>query len=670
MAIVKMRKLNLIAMSYDKDAVLNALQRTNAAEVILHADTENTVIPVFDSEEDRAYYASVESALQNLCGAVERRRKESGEKSDVLRDGFDVSYSEFLAAKDRKAEADALAAKINALTDEKNTLKAEAAKLAKQKEQASVYAALQTPFKAFADTAHTRVRLGVLPASVKDGLAEALRENELCALQILNADGESALICVVAHKSVSAEADNVLSAFGFAECPYSGEKTGAAVYAELCERENALNTAISENEAGMYALRSEIRGLKIYCDYLAFGLEKASVSDKLRATERTFLLEAYVPEPAEKEVEEELRACTSAMYMEFSEPKDTDEPPTLLKNNAIVSNFEGITNTYSAPNYREFDPNGVMAFFYSVFMGFIIGDAGYGLTMLLGGGFLWWKGRKRPTGTSRLAGAFAVGGIFAIVWGLLFNSLFGFPVLGQGNNVLPNPQDFSYMWTFVGIRVPPVLLIAMLIGIVQLLVGYFCKALQEWHRKHILDGIFDGLVWAIFSVGVGLAIVGLIEEAHLPVLTAVGGITAGVSLLVAILTAGRKEKFFGKFTKGFGAAYGIINYVSDILSYARLYGLMLAGAVIAGIIAQYGGGFVTSGNVLFAILGVLLLVVGNLFNLVISLLGAYIHDARLQYVEFYGRFYEGDGELFSPLGSKHKYIYLLPAKQEDGKAKN
>ena len=129
--------------------------------------------------------------------------------------------------------------------------------------------------------------------------------------------------------------------------------------------------------------------------------------------------------------------------------------------------------------------------------------------------------------------------------------------------------------------------------------------------------------------------------------------------------AGRKEKLLGKFTKGFGAAYGIINYASDILSYARLYGLMLSGAVIAQIISGYAvtgmngsTGFLMSGNPALIILGVILLIVGHTFNLAIGLLGAYIHDARLQYVEFYGRFFEGEGELFAPLGSNHKFIKL------------
>ncbi len=192
------------------------------------------------------------------------------------------------------------------------------------------------------------------------------------------------------------------------------------------------------------------------------------------------------------------------------------------------------------------------------------------------------------------------------------------------------------------------------------MVGYICKAIQCWRRREVGDGIFEGVVWAIFTVGVIIAIFGVLDEVDNIMLAYVGGIIAGVALVVAICTAGRHEKIVGKFTKGFGALYGVINYASDILSYARLYGLMLSGAVIAQIVSQYSIQFITINGGAWIILGILLMLVGHAFNLAISLLGAYIHDARLQYVEFYGKFYEGDGELFNPIGSKHKYVYVAP----------
>lgn len=251
----------------------------------------------------------------------------------------------------------------------------------------------------------------------------------------------------------------------------------------------------------MYELNTQIRPLKVYCDYLGFQLEKEELSDKLRATERTFLLEAYVPKEAEELVKEALLSVTKAAYFEFSEPSEDEMPPTLMKNNAVIKNFESVTNLYSVPNYREFDPNTVMAFFYSIFLGFIMGDIGYGLLMVLGGGFVWYRQRARDGGLKRLAGVFAVGGLCAILWGILFNSFFGvsLPFL---KTVMPDAQ--SDMWTFLGIEMPSVLVISLMLGLIQLLIGYVCKAVQEWLRGNFWDGVWDGVVWAVFSLGVGL----------------------------------------------------------------------------------------------------------------------------------------------------------------------
>ncbi len=652
MAIVKMRKLQLVAMSYDEDCILDAMQKTGAVEIRLNP--ERNVPPSKQTEALTSYCAMVETALDSLCNAVGQKQKEEKEKSDLLEDGFEVSFSDFFAVKEQKAEMDETVEKIHALLDEKSVLSAELAKIRREKEQVKPYAHLEKPFSYFQNTAHTQGRLGILPAQAKENLKTLLEEKTLCAYEILYADTENILVFITYHKTVAMEMNGILSSLSFQENVFEKEKTGKELYLELEKKERLFLEKISQNGHTVYGLRDKIRSLKVYCDYLRFALEKENVSSNVDGTERTIFLQAYVPEEAEKGVEEAIRTVSSVAYMEFSDPTEEEEVPTLLKNNSIVSNFESITNTFSVPHYREFDPNAVMAFFYSLFMGFIIGDAGYGFLMAGVGGWLWWKNREKPTGVSKMAGAFAAGGVFAVFWGLLFNSLFGFMILPI--TVMPNPQ--TDMWLLAGIAVPSVLIISMILGIFQIFVGYLCKAVQEWRRGNIGDGICDGVVWSIFSIGVALAIVGFVEEANVPILATIGACIAGGSLLLAMILAGRKEKFFGKFAKGFGAVYGIINYASDVLSYARLYGLMLSGAVIAQIIATYSGQFIVSGNIALLILGVVLLIVGHGFNLVMNLLGAYIHDSRLQYVEFYGRFYEGDGTEFAPIGSAHKYISL------------
>ncbi len=654
MAVVEMGKLNLVAMSYEKDKVLNALQKTGATEIKLHSQTEYAEPMTADCESLKEYLSGLEDALSKICESVNKYVSQNKLKEDLPEDGFEITYSEFIGAKDLKAEADKTVEEVNRLLDERKKISAELAKVKRTLADAKIYASVKQPLK-IENTAHARFKIGTIPVAAMGNFIQTIGELPLASYSFLEIGDESTLIMVAAHKSEVENTDAVLQNSGFVKCPFDDGRSGEEIYNSLKKREEELENELKE-KSDLYSFKDRIRNLRIYCDFVAFELEKCELSEKLLETQTTFLLEAYVPVEAEERVRQTLTEVSPAMYFEFSKPSEDEVPPTLLKNNKVVKNFEAVTNMYSAPNSREFDPNTVMAFFYSLFLGFIMADIGYGLMMIFGGGFLWYKNNRRDNMMGRLGGVFAIGGIFTVIWGVLFNSFFGFALLPF--KVMPDLQGSDMSWSLSGINVPALLIISMLIGVVQIFAGYICLAVQCWRRGKIWDGIFDGIVWAVFSVGVGLAIAGFVEQFHVSVLATVGGIIAGASLLVAILTAGRHEKLLGKFTKGFGSAYGVINYASDILSYARLYGLMLAGAVIADIITSNSVSLISTGNVAFIILGIAIMVIGHVFNLAIGLLGAYIHDARLQYVEFYGRFYEGEGQLFTPLGSKHKHVYV------------
>lgn len=648
-----MRKLNLAALSYDRDGILNALQRTGAVEIREHAEAEGLSVLPECSEELHSLLLSLESALEILFAAADAKAKETKSKDGPLKDGFSVTYAEFAAAEDKREQMEQLVLRINAIADERNGLIAEQARLARAIAAAKPYAGIKLPFSSYSDTLHTKTKLGIISTASWDNIKKSLDENALVAYEEFRVE-DGVLLAITAHRYTICEVEELLNGAGFVSCPYTGDLSGEQQYSSLVTQLKAAEEGARRAEESLCELAPNIRDLKIYCDFVDFQLEKAQVSGKLRGTDRTFFMEAFVPEEAEERVKAELDKTEFAIWYEFSDPAEDEEIPTLLKNNAVVSNFEAITNMYSPPNAREFDPNTIMAFFYSLFLGFIMGDVGYGVLMFVVGGVLWYRGRK-GSGLKNLSGVFAIGGIFAIVWGFLFNSLFGVQILQY--TVMPDAQ--TGMYSFMGISIPAVLVIAMLLGLGQLFAGYVCKAVQEWRKGAVLDGIFDGVTWAFFSIGVALAIVGLVEDFNMPkIFVTVGGIIAGASLLIAAFTAGRKEKFIGKFTKGFGSVYGVINYVSDILSYARLYGLMLSGAIIAQIVSKYSIQFITGGNVMLAVLGIVLMLVGHVFNLAIGLLGAYIHDARLQYVEFYGRFYTGEGELFAPLGAKRNHIYI------------
>lgn len=648
--IEKIRKLNLAALLYDRDGILNVLHRTHAAEIKEHAQIGGTSPLPGGGEELQAYLNGLESALEILVAAAEDNAREDKDAARPQKDGFCVTYSEFYKAAALKESAEETVNKINAITDEKNGYAAEHARLLRAVAAAEPYANLRLPFGSYSATLHTNTRLGLISAGTWDNLKRVLNENPLVAYAEEMADA-GALVAVTCHKSVDAQVQSLLSEGGFAPCAFKGEVSGSAQLARLFEELERTAAAEEDAKKRLLALTPQIRNLKLYCDYVGFLLEKAQTAGKLRATGRTFFLEAFVPAADEERVKSALDGSGFAVWYEFSDPAESEELPTLMKNNRVIANFETITNMYSPPNAREIDPNTVMAFFYSLFLGFIMADIGYGLMMLIGGGIIYFKTKKG--GLKNLAGVFAVGGVFTVFWGIMFNSLLGIPVLPF--TVMPDAQ--TKMYSLAGISLPAVLIISLLMGVVQLMAGYLCKAAQCWHKGEFWDGVFTGVVWAVFSLGVGMAMVGLVEDFNLPFLVNAGGIVALASLIVAMLTAGRKQKPVGKIVKAFGSLYGLIGYFTDVLSYLRLYGLMLTGAVIAQVVSQYGVSFLTSGTLLAA-LGVVLMIVGHVFNLAISLLGAYIHTARLQYVEFFGKFYVGDGELFAPLGSKNRHVDL------------
>ena len=244
----------------------------------------------------------------------------------------------------------------------------------------------------------------------------------------------------------------------------------------------------------------------------------------------------------------------------------------------------------------------------------------------------------------------------------MFNSLFGAAVLPF--TVLPSPVPSPENKD--GLMI--ILLGCLALGVVQLAVGYFMKALNEFKAGNILAGIFEGLLWTVFFVGFVFAgfnflmsYLGVNVSAGITAFfdktTTAGLITAGAALLLIAIASGVKGKGFEKISKPFGTFYGLISIFSDVLSYARLFGLMLSGMIIAQTFNDIGAGMFASGAVGY-FLGGLIIVIGHIFNIAMGVLGAYIHDSRLQYIEFFGKFYTGEGNKFRPIGSEMKYVYV------------
>lgn len=665
MAIAEMSKCTLVALKSDKDKVYDALQRTGAAQIKTQEEREYTVpFKAGDTSELDRQSEEAKKCLDFLTDEIELLPKEK-RGSGVIKDGFGVSEAEFFSMGEKTDEINGVLTEIENLAAQKSAKKAELSRLNEQIRAFEPYLPLKSKFSAFADTKTVKVYLGIVPSDKAEKCMDEFKEAELTEA-FFEGDGKAgSVVSAVAYLGACETAERIFSAYGFIKCPFKGDFTAAEKIAELTKQADEITAGFEEISLSAAKIADRSREVKLYVDYLAYLKEKANADGTLLSTVDAYVLEAYVPTEKTEEVKKAVEEVTRACDMEFGVIPRDEFAPTLMKNSNAVSNFEAVTNMYSVPAYGALDPNAVMSFFFSLFMGLIMADVGYGLLMIIGG-FLFASKQRKGTSIYRMAKVFAYGGFFAVIFGALFDSWLGYPLLrtltGAGSSynrfyaryldAINSPANIA------GISVPQMLLWCLGLGTVQIAVSLIMKAVQCFTRKQYAEGFFSGIVWAIGLLAFVVAVFGMASNNDF--LTKYGAYIAVGLIALGILTSGITEKGFGKVMKPFSSLYGLINYASDILSYARLYGLMLSGAQIASIFTNnLAIDLLFPQGIIGVVFGVVIIIIGNVFNLAMSLLGAFIHDSRLQYVEFFGRFYEGEGELFTPLGRSGEYTYFI-----------
>ena len=577
MAVAEMSRMTLLGLNAERDLLLNALQRTGAVQVFSCEDREDVshlILPASDTarEADR-----VSRNLNFLLGLIGDAPKES--RQGLVKDGFGVTLDEFYAVADQREAIEAAYIHAESLAERQSALRAEIARLTQERKSYEPYLSVPYPLSSFADTARTQVRLGIIPSDKALSAMAALAEIPTVVVEQFGSAGSGLVIGIIYYYSYQAQVEEALTIAGFQRTNYRDGETAAehiakvdAALADCAERLNGLCT-----EACTYM--EDVRLLKLYEDYLTFVAEKESAGEGMLATEATFVMQAYVPTEAVDRVAEAAKESVKAVFVEAEPIPRTEYAPTLMKNNKVVSNFEAVTNMYSAPAYGALDPNPVMSFFFSLFMGVIMADAVYGLLMLVGGLFI---ASRRRAGTSlyRMAKVFALGGIFAMCFGVIFDSWFGFDVLrtfvgAKAFNIGAYHGTYAGFYatyldaiaaptTIMGITVPSILLWCLGLGVVQIAASLFLKAVQHFRRGQVLDGIFGGIVWSLgmlsFAVWVFAMASPRVTFDNIAMYVTLGLLGLGV------LTSGITAKGFGKVTKIGGAAYGLINYISDILS--------------------------------------------------------------------------------------------------------
>ncbi len=652
MSVSKMKRLGVIVGRDEVDLLTKKLIRLRCVEI-------RTAEPETGDEYAAARYAAetkrarAEERVGRISEAMEALNPYATRARGMFSGKKKIDPDRFLA--DGRAElARTTVDETLSIVERKAEIKGELSRLRANADAAAPYLAHELPL-GLEETERTDLLLGCFPAAVDaDGMGKELYEMG-AVIEPLRSDESGLYGTVYCCKSDTPAVQALLSEYGFVRASFKGVTETARERVHLFR--NVGGTLRDENKGldeRLTVLAEEIDTLEAYYDIEATALLAAAEQEKMLATERTVLLRGWIPAEEEGRLGDLLSRFDCAY--ELSEPEEGDNPPVLLKNNGFAANFEWVLAMYSYPAYGRFDPTFIMSIFYFIIFGIMFADAGYGLILTLGC-FLGIKLLKPSRSMVRFLKMFGYCGISCMVCGVLFGAYFGDLPLAIMKNMmglteaeLPNLALLGSAAPNIALLFDPLqnpmgfLVVSLAVGAVHLIAGMAVRFVILCREGHAWDAIFDiGAYWLLFA-GIGL----------LFAFPTVGLWVTVAAVAVIVLTHGRAEKnIVMKLMKGLLGIYDLINYVSDLLSYSRILALGLAAGVIAQVVNILG---TMGGATVLGFIGlVVAFCVGHLLNIAINVLGTFVHTSRLQYIEFFNKFYEDGGVIFEPAVPSEKY---------------
>ncbi len=443
-----------------------------------------------------------------------------------------------------------------------------------------------------------------------------------------------------------------VSKFGFSSLNLNCvDKTARQRFDECCRRVEALNFENSELEDEIKKNSCFAKRFKLFFDYLNLKIDEHRQFNRLCKMRHTFFLSGYLNPNCE--ISFRKLAEKFGVYFKISEPNSSS--PVDFKNIGIVEAVENVTKTYSMPSSRDVDPNKWVAFFHYLFFGIMFSDAGYGIVMALICSFFAFSRRFDRQGKNRFKMFFWCG-ISTTFWGLMFGSFFG-DFIGIASKTFFN-SGFSLSPVFIDAINEPLKLLSfsLLLGLFQIFVGVLLKFFVLLKHKNYLEAFFVQLDWIFVLLGAGVFFVASMFGLK-GFLVLAGVVLVVVGFVMLVFFSGYKKHGIMKLVGGFLNLYGVTSFVGDVLSYCRLMALAIATGVVASVVNLLSS--MLCFNVFGFVLFVLVFMFGHAMNFAVNALGAYVHTVRLQYVEFFSKFYEGGGRLFLPFKMNTKYFEFV-----------
>lgn len=634
-----MKHLRLLGMESEREALLKAMQDMECVEISSIDGSEEALKSGFAKPDDKALMSAQEAsrAYRTALASLDRF---APEKKGMFRKRQGVSRAAFFSAESEE-NARTAAETINKDARRLGEIESERTKNEALRATLAPWLTVDAPLGG-ADGA-LAVFFGTAGLNVTDDALKALADSldGLLTWQQASSDRSLRYLLVMCHGSVKERALSALRDLGFSTVSFRG-MTGTAKENDKALAENlaALEKERQEIEQRIAGLGGKREALLEASDRAAIALRREEARSRLVGTDKVFLLEGWLPADRCAEIEKTLKPFTCAI--ETREPTEDEYPqvPVQLKNNKLTRPLNMVTEMYSLPAYGTLDPNPLMAPFFILFYGIMMADMGYGLLMMIASVIISKK--YRPKGTSgELFSLLGLCGISTFIMGALTGGFFG-DFLTQLVAIVSPGTVFALPKLFDPLDDLTMILIgSMALGMVQIVTGMAISLIEKCKRKKFLDAFFEEITWWIVFIGIALLALGK------------GAAVLYVGCALVLLGPIVQGKGWGKLTGVFGSLYNhVTGYFGDILSYTRLMALMLAGSVIAQVFNMLAA---MPGNVIaFIIISML----GNAMNFGLNLLGCYVHDLRLQCLEFFNKFYVDGGKPFRPMTLDTEYVDL------------
>ena len=644
MAILKMKKLRLMAVRSRKDELLRELIRHGCVE--------------FSELEDQIQGSDVESILSRESSDVATLKSQltSLNHAIALLDTYAPKKGKLLSAKpeledlaflDDTGLSGALkfAGAIEGYDARIKRISAEESRQRGIIDSLQPWLGLDLPLNT-EGTERCGVLMGTIPvkmelADVQSALSQVDEESELFQV---NEDKRDRYVLLVAMKETIPAMQECLRGFGFTASSLGSMKGTAREC--LSAAEEALKELASEKEACAQSIVAEaVRRdeLKLAADRVSTKIALAEADEKLYGTASTVVMEGWIPEEREQELIKVFDDFGCAYETLTPTEEEYPEVPVKLKNNKITNGLNMVTEMYSLPAYGSLDPNPLMAPFFILFYGLMMADMGYGLLMVIAA-LVAMKKIKPRKGSLSFCQLLLWGGISTFVCGALTGGFFGDALVKIGQ-ILGKPDGWGELPALFSPMTDSMMVLigAMALGLVHLNTGMVINFVKKTKRGQLADAIWEeGALW-VTLVGIILFVLKIGNVSGVPVVLVIG-------LVMVFYGGSRSAKGLGKLLSIFTTLYNTATgWFGDILSYSRIMALMLAGSVIATVFNTIGA----IANSFWLFIPVFL--IGHTLNFALNLLGCYVHDLRLQCLEYFGKFYEDGGRPFKPLEVTTKY---------------